>query len=163
MLKLQSDYGKEELAARWDDYTSAARFAGSDETLDLIFVAKRKGDRVKLVRKSNSVHEPYAAVFRGKLCSKGNGSFIKGIFTKSLFDYIFTALVIALAFVVRGYAESRGASLYTSNVILAAVILGGLALLYNYRGTKRRYVEFMCRITGKESDAYLSRREAKKD
>ena len=161
MTTLHSDYGKEELTSRWDDYTSAARFAGSDDTLDLIFVATRRGDKVKLVRKSRSMHEPYAAVFRGRICSAGNGSAIKGVFTKSVFDYLFTAVLIALAFAVRGYAESRGASLYASNVILAAVILGSIVLLYNYRGTKRKYTEFMCRITGKETDVFRSRRETK--
>ena len=161
MIKLESDYSKEELLSRWDEYTSAARFAGSDETLDLIFVSKRNGDRIKLIRKSNSVHEPYAAVFRGKISGEGGRSCIKGIFTKSVLDYIFTALIIALAFVVRFYAESRGASLYTANVILAAAIIIGILLLFNYRGTKRRYTDFMCRITGRENELFRARGETK--
>ncbi|MBR0231523.1 MAG: hypothetical protein IJQ53_04790 [Clostridia bacterium] len=53
MVELESDYSKEELISRRDEYTSSARFAGSDETLDLIFVSKRNGDRIKLIRKSN--------------------------------------------------------------------------------------------------------------
>lgn len=161
MIELGSDYSKEELISRWDDYTSAARFAGSDETLDLIFVSKRSGDRIKLIRKSNSVHEPYAAVFRGRIYGKGERSCIKGIFTKTVIDYAFTALIIALAFVVRSYAESRGASLYTANVILAAAIVFGILLLFNYRGTKRRYTDFMCRITGRENELFRTRGETK--
>lgn len=93
MVELESDYSKEELISRRDEYTSAARFAGSDETLDLIFVSKRNGDRIKFIRKSNSVHEPYAAVFHGKISGEGGRSCIKDIFTKSVLDYIFTALI----------------------------------------------------------------------
>lgn len=161
LIILPSSYPAETLIKRWDEYTSPARFAGNDDTLDLVFTSKRRGNKVKLVRRSGTMHEPYAAVFRGNIVETDKGSEIRGIFTKSVFDYIFTFGVIILAFFIRQSAESRGAELYTSNVLLAACIIIGLFLLFNRRSAKRRYVEFMTGITGIESNQFISKRELK--
>ena len=107
------------------------------------------------------MRDPYSTVFRGRIEKTDGGSVIKGFFTKTVFDYIFTLAVVAIAFVMRFQAEARGADLYVSNVILIICIFGGLLLLYSFRPTKRRYIEFMCRITGVETDICKSRREQK--
>ena len=44
MVKFTSEYSQNTLIEKWDEYTSPARFAGSDDTMDLIFVSKRKGN-----------------------------------------------------------------------------------------------------------------------
>ena len=160
---LPSEYSPEELEKRWDEYTSPARFAGNDDTLDLIFSATRRGNRIKLVRRAGTTHEPYAAVFRGRIVADKNGSALKGVFTKSIADYVITAIIISIAAMMRVYAESRGSDLYTTNVLLALCIVGGMLLLMNYRRTKRKYVEFMSSVTGKDIGLYRSRREMKND
>ena len=161
MITLPSDYSFEELVARWDDFTSPARFAGSDESLDLVYKSRRRGDKVTLVRRSDSMREPYAAVFRGKIVKTAQGSEIRGIFTKSFADYAVTAAIIALAVIIRIYAQDRADSLETANVLLAAAIIIGLLLLFNLRSAKRKYLDFICKITGKEVDLFKSRRESK--
>ena len=89
----KSNYGKEELIARIDDLTSEARFAGADEINDWVFQSKRKDDRIKIVRKPKNAYDPFAAVFRGKIVGLENGSAIKGVYTKSVFDYVFSFFV----------------------------------------------------------------------
>ncbi len=89
MVEIRSGHKREVLESRWDEMTSPARFAGCDDTMDLIFVAKRSGGRVRLVRKARIAHEPFCCVFRGKISGSGSGSVIKGVFTKSVADYIF--------------------------------------------------------------------------
>ena len=49
-MRYKSLYKKDELIQRWDDITSPARFAGANETLDWVYNASRKGERVKLVK-----------------------------------------------------------------------------------------------------------------
>lgn len=161
MVRLESDKTKEELISSWDDKTSPSRFAGSDETMDLIFTSKRKGDRVTLVRRAASVRDPYSCVFRGRIRSKDGKSEIVGWFGKALIDYIATALIIALLFYVRYVIISRGDSGYTIGILLTAALLGGLFLLYNTRAAKRRYVDFMFEITEKPLPMFLSRKEIK--
>ncbi len=163
MVKFPSDYSAEELSQRWDDYTSPARFAGSDDTMDLIFVAKRNGDKVRLVRKARTVREPFTCVFRGKIKKTEKGSEISGIFTKSLFDYILVGLLIAFMFYLRTIVIERGSPLGSVNTLLAVVIIGGLALLINYRSAKRKYAELIFRITGKELPIFLSKKQMEKN
>ena len=86
MINFQSGYSATELISRWDEYTSISRFAGSDETMDLVYISKRRGNRVKLVRKAQLSREPFSTVFRGRIKNSKNGSEIVGCFTKSLLD-----------------------------------------------------------------------------
>ena len=51
MLILESRFSPSELAERWDDRTSPARFAGNDDVMDDIYIARRKDNRVFLIRK----------------------------------------------------------------------------------------------------------------
>ena len=162
MINLPSDHSKDELIQRWDEYTSPARFAGSDDTLDLVFKSRRKNNKVILIRNANSMRNPYAAVFRGIIVNTEQGSEIRGFFTKTVFSYLMTAFIIFIAFVVRFAAEARNADLSTPNILLALCIIGGILLLYNYRPTKRRYIEFMIGITGNESDLFLSKKQLKR-
>lgn len=163
LIRLPCSYTKSELTARWDEYTSPARFAGSDETLDLIFVAKRKGDRVTLVRKAKSVHDPYASVFRGRIRSDGEKSEIVGFFTKTVFDYLFTFLVIFALLYVQITVNSRGEDPYAANVLLVAAIVIAFAVLHCSRGAKRRYTDFLTGITGTDVRLFLTRNEKKQE
>ena len=108
MVKFPCDYSVEELSQRWDDYTSPARFAGSDDTMDLIFVAKRNGNKVQLVRKARTVREPFTCVFRGKIKKTDKGSEISGVFTKSFFDYVLVGLLMAFMLYLRTIVIERG-------------------------------------------------------
>ena len=161
MVKFPSDLSAEKLSENWNEHTSPARFAGSDDTMDLIFMSKRKGDSVRLVRKARSAHEPFSCVFRGKIKSNGNGSEIVGVFTKSIFDYLFTIALVALVFYMRSYVIERSQDLGAINVILIVVLVSCALLLYNRRATKRKYAEFIFRITEKEIPLFLTRQEKK--
>lgn len=159
MTNFESNMSVSELIEKWDEYTSAARFAGSDDTMDLIFIAKRKDKKVKLVRRARSSYEPFSTVFRGKISESENGSKISGIFTKSIIDYVAVTLIIGLLFYIRAVFIERGDALNTVNVLLACAVIGGGLLLYNTRASKRRYADFITRITGCDNKYFLSKRE----
>lgn len=159
MVRFESDLSPEILLNKWDEHTSIARFAGSDDTMDLIFMSKRKGNKVKLVRKARFAYEPFSSVFRGKIVKTEKGSEIVGFFTKSFADYAIIAAVMALLFYIRSFIEARGESLNTINALLVAAIVGSVLLLINYRPTKRKYADFIYRITGKEMSLFLSKKE----
>lgn len=159
MIELKSRFSSEVLKQRWDDYTSPARFAGSDETMDLVYVSKRAGSNVTLVRRARSAREPFSCVFRGKIRQTESGSEIKGIFTKSIFDYSLVAIVMGLLFYIRGSIIERGESVDTINIIIAFSLVAAFLLLVNYRPTKRKYVEFISRITDGETDLFISKKD----
>lgn len=163
MIRFPSDFSSEELTERWDEYTSPARFAGSDDTMDLIFVAKRKNNKIKLVRRARTVSELFTCVFRGEIKRTGQGSEIKGHFTKSYFDYLICAIALGLLFYIRSFVIERGTSLGAMNTILIAAIIGGILLLSNFRPTKRKYAEFICKITDKDTKMFLSRSESREE
>lgn len=163
MVRFPSELSIDELTENWDEFTSPARFAGSDDTMDLIFVAKRKENKVKLVRRARTVREPFSCVFRGEIVKTEQGSEIKGSFTKSYFDYILCAAVLGILFYIRSFIIERGASLGAMNTLLIAAIIGSILLLANFRPTKRRYAEFLYQITGKDAKLFLSRKEIKEN
>ncbi len=163
MIKFPSGFSPEELAERWDDYTSPARFAGNDDTMDLIFMGERNGDKVRLVRKARTVREPFTCVFRGRIKKTEKGSVIEGVFTKSIFDYLLVGLLIAFMFYVRTIVVERAGSLVSVNALLAITVVGGVALLLNYRSAKRRYAEFIFRITGVDLPMFQSKKDDKEN
>ena len=146
MIKFESEYSANVLKERWDEFTSPARFAGNDDTMDLIFVSRRKKDKVRLVRRSRLARDPFACVFRGEIADNQ----IVGVFTKSILDYVVIAAVYALLLYIRSYTISNGNSLKTINSLLAIAVLAGVALLFNTKRTKRKYIDFISRITGKD-------------
>lgn len=163
MVKFPSEFSGKELTERWDEFTSPARFAGSDDRMDLIFVSKRDNNKVRLVRRARHAFEPFSTVFRGKIVSNEQGSEIVGSFTKSFFDYSVIALILALLLYIRAIIIERGESLATINSLLIIGIIGGLILLYNRRSEKRKYAEFIFRITGNEIPIFLSKKELNND
>ncbi len=163
MVKFQSDFTEEELIQRWDEHTSISRFAGSDDTLDLIYVSKRKGNKVRLVRKAPLAREPFSSVFRGVIKKTEQGSEIVGFFSKSIFDYMVIALVFCLLFYIRYYIINRGDNVMTINSLIVFAIIGSLLCLYNYRSTKRKYADFISRITGKDNKLFMTKAEQKKN
>ena len=146
MMRFESEYSANELKERWDEFTSPARFAGNDDTMDLIFVSRRKKDKVRLVRRSRLARDPFACVFRGEIADNQ----IVGVFTKSILDYVVIAAVYALLLYIRSYMIANGDSLKTINSLLAIAVLAGVALLFNTKRTKRKYIDFISRITGKD-------------
>lgn len=146
MVEIRSGHKREVLESRWDEMTSPARFAGCDDTMDLIFVAKRSGGRVRLVRKARIAHEPFCCVFRGKISGSGSGSVIKGVFTKSVADYYIVLLITALLFYVRHEVILRGSSQYTINFLIAFWLVAAVMLLYNTKRARGKYIEMLNRI-----------------
>ena len=146
MVEIRSGHKREVLESRWDEMTSPARFAGCDDTMDLIFVAKRSGGRVRLVRKARIAHEPFCCVFRGKISGSGSGSVIKGVFTKSVADYFIVLLITALLFYIRHEVILRGSSQYTINFLIAFWLVAAVMLLYNTKRTRGKYIEMLNRI-----------------
>ena len=163
MTSFQSKLSLEELIENWDAYTSVSRFAGSDDTMDLIFVSKRKGCKVKLIHKARLAYEPFSAVFRGKIRKTEKGSEVVGYFTKSFSDYAIVAAVVALIFYMRSFVIERGNSLNTINALLITSIIAGIFLLWNSRSVKRKYAEFICRITGEENQHFIAKRVVEKN
>lgn len=161
MLVFKSKLSAEELKDKWDEFTSPARFAGSDDNLDLIFISKRKDSKVKLVRRAKSSHEPFSCVFRGTICASEGGSEIKGVFTKSWVDYFFTFAVIGLLFYIRNGIIERGEPVNTINVALAFSLVAAALLLMNTRKAKRKYCDFISRITGIDNEYFLTKSEEK--
>ena len=159
MHKFESRFSAEQLKDRWDEYTSPARFAGADETMDLIYVSKRKGEKVKLVRRTSSKREPFSCVFRGKIVSTEQGGSINGFFVKSIIDYIAIICICVLLAYIRYLVIDRGDSPVTVNLLLGSAILIGIALLYNKRSTKQKYAEFISRITDSPNEKFLSKKE----
>jgi hypothetical protein len=155
----ESNYSTDELINRWDEFTSPARFAGNDDTMDLIFVSKRKGNRVKLVRRARTKRDPFACVFYGKIEESENGSRIRGLFAKSIADYFAVALIIAFFAYLSYYVASNGDSSVTINSLLGASVVIGILLLHNTRSVKRKYAEFISRITDIENDKFFSKKE----
>lgn len=163
MVSFKSKYSADELTEKWDEYTSPSRFAGSDENMDLIFISKRKGNKVRLVRRARQSREPFSCVFRGKIEECENGSEIKGVFTKSVFDYVFVSLILAILFYIRAMIIERGDSLNTVNVLLVCWIGFGALLLFNTRSSKRRFADFITRITAEKNVHFLTKREKSED
>ena len=157
MVEFESKYSAEELIQRWDEHTSISRFAGCDDTMDLIFVSKRKGNSVKLVRKARYSREPFSPVFRGKIENKDSGSKVVGFFTKTWADYSFVLIINAILFYVRTFVIDRGESPDTINTLIAASLLCSILLLLNYRPSKRRYAEFISRITGEDNELFVKK------
>ena len=155
----ESRYSKDELIKCWDEFTSPARFAGTDDVMDLIFVSKRKGNKVRLVKRARSKRDPFACVFYGKIESAEKGSVIRGFFAKSLIDYFIVAVIILLFAYMSYYISARGDSTATVDALLGASVVFGALLLYNTRSTKRKYAEFMSRIADIENDKFLSKKE----
>lgn len=158
MLSFESKLSVEELKNKWDEYTSPARFAGSDENLDLVFISKRNDQKVKLTRRSKATREPFICVFRGKIEHTEQGSRIVGIFTKTIIDYLFVFGVIALLFYIKAEIVARGGAPSAINAVLAFSVVAGVLLLINARGTKRRFCDFISRIVGEEN-RYFMRKE----
>ena len=154
----ESRYSRDELISRWDEFTSPARFAGTDDMMDLIFVSKRKGNKVRLVKRVRSKRDPFACVFYGKIEDSEKGSMIKGFFAKTFVDYFVVAVIISLFAYMSYYISARGDSTATVNALLGASVVFGALLLYNTRSTKRKYAEFISRITDVENDKFLSKK-----
>lgn len=127
-MKTESSLSKDKLISSWDEYTSPARFAGSDDIFDDIFISKRKGDKVVLKRRPRASFDMFSTVFRGKLCEDGTGSCISGVFTVGIADYIVSFLIAAVyAYTVYTVYERNGSTV-DGKVVLLAVI--GCALLW---------------------------------
>lgn len=161
MVRYTSNFTKNELINRWDEYTSPARFAGADETLDLIFSAKRSGDSVKLTRRTKLSRDPFSPIFHGKIKSTKQGSEIVGYYTKSIIDYLLVGFVMGLLFCMRSFIIERGESLNTINSLLIIGIIGSFILLKNTRVSKRKFSELIFKITDNELPLFLNRKEIK--
>ncbi len=143
MLFLKSKCSEAELTDRWDERTSPARFAGNDDLFDAVFVAKRKQNRVTLIRKARGAWDPFATVFRGRIVPLQDGSAIKGHFTKRLLDYGLLLLLL----LADGYfcfrLQDMGKLSTAASVgclVLAAILL---LLAVPLRASRRRYRAFL--------------------
>ncbi len=150
MLSLNSSHSPKALLSRWDERTSPARFAGNDDVLDTVYRAKRKGNKIFLIRKGYSSVDPFVTVFRGEIAQTEKGSVLRGTFTKRAFDYVLIFLFLALdiAFAARSYL--MGSLTYTglAGCALFAVIM--ILLAIPMPSAKRRYTEFLKDITRDE-------------
>lgn len=143
----KSNYGKKELISRFDDLTSEARFAGADEMNDWVFQSKRTDDRIKIVRKPKNAYDPFASVFRGKIVETEHGSAIKGVYTKSVFDYISAFIVFFIYFSIcaKYYNMSEDKTNPTVMIFVGIAII--LLLFSSLPHTRKRYGEFIRRVT----------------
>lgn len=147
-MKYKSTYNKEELISRWDEITSPARFAGANAELDWVYNSFRKGDKVKLVKKPRASYDPYATVFRGKIETAKNGSQIRGVYTKGLFDYIITAAVGAVYFGVCAEYLSRAQDRTLPLMLISFGVIAVLFALIPFPGKRRKYGALIREVTG---------------
>lgn len=147
MLKLCCGLSADKLCEKWDDKTSPSRFAGNDDNMDNIFMANRNGNKVKLVRKARNAMDPFATIFRGKICKDSNGSCIKGYFTKSILDYII--ILVLLAFDLYICISSYLSGSLTANIIFGCIAFLAILVLLAVplKPAKRKYTEFISDIT----------------
>lgn len=143
MLVLKSEQTPEQLMQSWDERTSPARFAGSDELMDSIFIASRKEDRVFLIRRASGALDPFATVFRGRIVSCGTGSAIKGYFTKRVLDYVLLLLLLSLDWFI--YYRATESGLISPSLTGFCIAFGVLLLLaaIPLRASRRRYRTFL--------------------
>lgn len=147
MLILESRFSPSELAERWDDRTSPARFAGNDDVMDDIYIARRKDNRVFLIRKGGGTWDPFATVFRGKIEASDTGSVLKGSFSKRVLDYIVFMLFLFLDiyFAYRGYLMDAWS--FSTVLVCSAVLVVLLLLIIPLPPARRRYTAFIREIT----------------
>ena len=144
MTILSSNYNPEKLIARWDDRLNPARFAGNDDVLDLVFYGKRKGNKIKLMRRSGVSRDPFSSVFRGEIVGTEQGSEIRGFFTKGVIEYFIIGLILAFIYFIYREVKERFTNISWMNLILIAVfILAILSLLWTRKSTKTKYIEFI--------------------
>lgn len=151
MLSLPCRFSPEELAARWDDFTSPARFAGNDGEFDMLYTATRKGMRVKLLRKAAVAHSPFATVFCGEIVADARGSVLRGYFRKRVQDYIFLLLLEGLNSWMYLRAEQMGVLSTGLTTCCIAVLLLSVLLAIPLRSPRKRYTAFLKRITDEET------------
>lgn len=147
MLYLDSCFSPAELTARWDDFTSPARFAGNDGVLDDIFIARRKDNRVYLIRKGRNTLDPFSTVFYGKILSTATGSILQGHFRKRFFDYLILVILLLLDVYIayRGYvAEGFSAS---TTIVSLVVAVSLILLAIPLPPARNRYTAFLKKIT----------------
>ena len=148
-MKFESGLTITELAARWDERTSPQRFAGSDDIFDNIYIARRKGDRVKLAFKPRSGPDLFGTVFRGRIAQDGEKSYITGFFTKTCADYILACVLAVIMAVILKAMYDRGMALvhlYAGMALSDAVLL---VYLYPKRSPRKKYSEFLRDIAAK--------------
>lgn len=150
-MLLKSEQTTEQLTQRWDEKTSPARFAGSDEMMDNIFIASRKKNRVFLIRKASGALDPFATVFRGKIVPCGSGSAIKGHFTKRLFDYVLLLALLLLDGLIYQRALDTGSVSPSLTGFCAAFAVLLLLAAVPLHASRRRYRAFLEEITSPES------------
>ena len=151
-MRYKSLYSKDELIKRWDDITSPARFAGANETLDWVYNSFRNGDNVKLVKKPRAAYDPYATVFRGKIEKTKNGSQIRGVYTKGLFDYIITAVIAVIYFGVCLEYLSRASERTVPLILISVGVIIILFALIPFPGKRRKYGALIREVTGPSPD-----------
>lgn len=147
-MRYRSLYSKDELIQRWDDITSPARFAGANETLDWVYNSFRKGDNVKLVKKPRAAYDPYATVFRGRIEETKNGSQIRGVFTKGLFDYIITLFIAVIYFGVCAAYLSRASDRTVPLILISVGVILILFALIPFPGKRKKYGALIRQVTG---------------
>ncbi len=152
IMKYKSRYNKEELISRWDELTSPARFAGANAELDWVYIASRKGDRIKLVKKPRASYDPYATVFRGRIEAAENGSQIRGVYTKGLFDYILTAVIAVVYFGVCAAYLSRVLDKTIPLILISVGIIMILFALIPFPGKIAKYGALIREVTGTPPD-----------
>ena len=152
MLVLESKATPEQLAQRWDEKTSPARFAGNDELMDNIFIASRKENRVFLIRRASGALDPFATVFRGRIVPCGSGSAVKGRFTKRLFDYLLLLLLAVIDGFVYFRALNDGSVSPSVTGLCIAFALLLLLLAVPLPAPRRRYREFLEGITSADDE-----------
>lgn len=142
-MTFTSKYSQKELIARWDERLNPARYSGNDDVLDLIFYGQRKGNRIKLMRYSGISRIQFSAVFRGRIIETEQGSIIRGCFTKSISDYILTAIVLGAVFFIYNTVKQRDVSLSVINALLLFSLAAAFLLLYIWNGTKKSYIDIL--------------------
>lgn len=147
-MTIKSRLSRSDFFKSWDSVTAYGNFAGGDEVLDSVFIAKRKGGLVYLIEKPKSAHDIFAATFYGFISGTAEGSVLHGFFGISVLDFIITAI----AYVVYGFVI---ASVYNrgqagSARVMIVMGLAVLALIFvTLPKTRRRYRRILDKAAGR--------------
>ncbi len=149
---LHGFYTESELIRRFDERLSPARYAGNDDVMDLKFVGTRRGNKIKLFRRSGTSGLFFSSVFRGQIVTEDKRAIIKGYFTKSIADYFLSAFWLGFVYIIFQSAKQRGTTMSTANFLAGASILAVILLLRTGKKTKKEYIEVLLDVTGRQSD-----------
>ncbi|MEG1743151.1 MAG: hypothetical protein RR246_03190 [Clostridia bacterium] len=141
-MTIKSELPTFELIENWDEITSYKNFAGGDEILDEVYIARRRKKYIYLISKPKSAHNLFGAAFHGFIKNDGSGSKIVGFFGLSWFDYfVAAALLFVYGFVTVAIFQRDQFANGMTVLIIGCVIF--FFVFFTFPKTKKKYMRLI--------------------